>query len=82
MEKELGTIFINRNTHSVKFTQEGKDACKTFHKMLSLYDNYSARLHENRAGITGTLRLGMLYYTKNQDFGKILPLFSEKYPHI
>ena len=82
MEKELGTMLINRNTHSVEFTEDGKDACKTFRKILNLYNNYSATLQEKSAGITGTLRLGMLYYTIYQDFGKVLPLFEENYPQI
>ena len=82
MEKELGTKLINRNTHSVEFTEDGKDACKIFRKILNLYNNYSATLQEKSAGITGTLRLGMLYYTIYQDFGKILPLFKENYPQI
>ena len=70
MEKELGTKLINRNTHSVEFTEDGKDACKIFRKILNLYNNYSATLQEKVLVLLALYDLGMLYYTIYQDFGK------------
>ena len=82
MEKELGVILIQRDTHQVTFTKEGQEACKTFRKILNTYDQYLQELEKTKAGITGTLRIGMLYYTIRNDFGDILPRFRSEYPNV
>lgn len=82
MEKELGVVLIKRDTHQVVFTKEGLEACKTFQKILNIYDNYLHQIETSKAGITGTLRIGMLYYTIRRDLGDILPRFQKEYPNV
>ena len=70
--KELGVSLIKRDTHRSFFTKERElEACKTFRKILNTYDNYLHQLEKSKAGITGTLRIGMLYYTIRHDFGTV-----------
>ena len=82
IEKELGTILVKRNTHQVELTEEGQEAVRTFQKMIRLYDNYVSDLEQKRTGLQGMLRIGMLYYTIQQDLGKVLPAFRKQYPKV
>lgn len=82
MEKELGVQLLNRNTHNLTFTLTGREVCKTFREIVSLYDHCIAGLSERSDIVFGSLRLGMLYHTINRDWGGILPAFRQKYPQI
>lgn len=82
MEQELNVTLVKRNTHGVEFTEEGFAAASAFERILSTYDSYLGEISERRSGITGTLKLGMLYYTVRRDFGDVLPKFKELYPNI
>ena len=82
MEKELGTCLVRRNTHQVELTEDGQEAVKAFQKMIRLYDNYVSDLEQKRTGLQGMLRIGMLYYTIQQDLGKALPAFRKQYPKV
>ena len=72
MEKELGVKLLERNKHSVSFTEAGLKVYKQLRKIIQVYDNMTHELSEYQNGVTGRLKLGMLYYTIHQD--KILPV--------
>ena len=82
MEKELGVVLVQRNTHKVELTEDGREAVKAFQKIIKTYDGYLSELEQKRAGLQGMLRIGMLYYTIQQDLGKVLPAFRTQYPKI
>lgn len=82
MEKELGVKLLERNKHSVSFTEAGLKVYKQFRKIIQTYDNMTQELSEYQNGVSGKLKLGMLYYTIQQDFGAIMPKFTEKYPNV
>ncbi|MGO5314876.1 LysR family transcriptional regulator [Bilifractor sp. LCP21S3_A7] len=82
MEKELGVKLLERNKHSVSFTEAGLKVYKQFRKIIQTYDNMTQELSEYQNGVNGKLKLGMLYYTIQQDFGAIIPKFTEKYPNV
>lgn len=82
MEKELGVRLLERNKHSVSFTEAGLKVYKQFRKILQTYDNLTQELSEYQNGVRGSLKLGMLYYTIHQDFGAIMPKFTELYPNV
>lgn len=82
MEKELGVKLLERNKHSVSFTEAGLKVYKQFRKIIQTYDNMTQELSEYQKGVNGKLKLGMLYYTIQQDFGAIMPKFTEKYPNV
>lgn len=82
MEKELGIRLLNRDKHKVVFTEAGVKACKSFRRILQTYDNLTHEFSDYKLGTTGSLRLGMLYYTINQDFGNVMTRFAEEYPNV
>ena len=82
MEKELGVKLLERNKHSVSFTEAGLKVYKQLRKIIQVYDNMTHELSEYQNGVNGRLKLGMLYYTIHQDYGAIMPRFTEKYPNV
>ncbi len=82
MEKVFGVRLLNRDQHKVEFTEAGMKACRSFRKILQAYDNLSQEIMSYKLGMTGQLRLGMLYYTIKQDFGEALSCFTEEYPNV
>lgn len=82
LERELGVRLIDRDRHSVRFTEQGMSAYKSFRKILRTYDALEQEIVGFKQGMTGTLRLGMLYYTIRQDFGDSLDRFAEEYPNV
>lgn len=82
MEKELGIKLLNRNKHTVELTDAGIKVYKCFHRIVRLYDTLSQDIMDIKAGMSGTLRLGMLYYTIEQDFGHVISRFRSQYPNV
>lgn len=82
MERELGVRLIDRDKHSVRLTEQGMSAYKSFRRILRTYDALEQEIAGFKLGMTGTLRLGMLYYTIRQDFGDTFDRFAEEYPNV
>ena len=82
MERELGVRLLNRDKHSVALTDAGERAYKGFRQILRAYDRLTDDIAGYKAGLTGRLRIGMLYYTIRQDFGDTMERFSAEYPGV
>lgn len=82
MEKQLGVKLLKRDKHNVTFTEAGLKVYKNFRRILQTYEHMQEELSSYQSDISGTLRLGMLYYTIRQDFGTILSRFTADYPYI
>lgn len=82
MEKELGIRLLNRDKHKVEFTEAGTKVYNSFRRILQTYDNLTREFSDYKLGTTGSLRLGMLYYTISQDFGNVMTRFAEEYPKV
>ena len=82
LERELGVRLIDRDRHSVALTDAGARAYKGFRQILRAYDRLSDDIAGYKAGLTGRLRIGMLYYTIRQDFGDAMERFSAEYPGV
>lgn len=82
LERELGAQLLNRDKHSVSLTEAGERAYKTFRQILRAYDRLTDDIAGYKAGLTGRLRIGMLYYTIRQDFGDVMERFSAEYPGV
>lgn len=82
MEKQLGVTLLDRDKHSVTFTEAGLKVYKSFRRILQIYEHMQEELFSFQSDIAGTLRLGMLYYTIRQDFGPVLSRLTSDYPHI
>ena len=72
MEKELGIKLLDRNKHNVELTEAGLKVYTQFQHIVQNYDLLLQDINGLKTGITGTLRLGMLYYTIKQDFSSII----------
>lgn len=82
MEKELGIKILNRSKHKVEFTDMGMKVYLRFQRIVQNYDILLQDVADFKTGITGTLRLGILYYTIKQDFSSVLSRFSNQYPNV
>lgn len=82
LERELGVRLIDRDRHSVSLTEAGERAYKGFRQILRSYDRLTDDIAGYKAGLTGNLRIGMLYYTIRQDFGDAMERFSTEYPGV
>ena len=82
VERELGVRLLNRDKHSVSLTDAGERAYKGFRQILRAYDRLTDDITSYKAGLTGRLRIGMLYYTIRQDFGDTMERFADEYPNV
>ena len=82
LERELGVRLIDRDRHSVALTDAGARAYKGFRQILRAYDRLTDDIAGYKAGLTGRLRIGMLYYTIRQDYGDAMERFSAEYPGV
>ena len=82
LERELGVRLIDRDRHSVSLTEAGERAYKGFRQILRSYDRLTDDIAGYKAGLTGNLRIGMLYYTIRQDFGDAMERFTAEYPGV
>ena len=82
LERELGVRLIDRDRHSVSLTEAGERAYKGFRQILRSYDRLTDDIAGYKAGLTGNLRIGMLYYTIRQDFGDTMERFTAEYPGV
>lgn len=82
LEEELGVRLLNRNKHNVELTEAGM---KTYPRIRHIVQNYDLLLQDIeslKSGVSGTLRLGMLYYTIRQDYSPIISKFTSRYPSV
>ena len=82
LEKDIGAQLLLRGTHFVELTEFGQKAYRIFTKILSQYDSLSKEAVDYRSGLSGALKIGMLYYSIKRDFGDLLPKFQAEFPNI
>lgn len=81
MEKELGFALINTSSHNIWLTKAGTLAIPVFRKMISEYDSYLQQCINLNNQITGSLKIGLLYYAMDDYFSEFITYMEEKYPH-
>lgn len=82
MEKELGFSLVETSSHGITLTKTGELAIPAFRKIVQEYDQYLERCKNLTQQLTGTLRIGILYYAMDEFFSEFLELMREKYPNI
>lgn len=82
MEEELGFPLVKTSSHGVELTSFGRSALHPFRKMLKEYDTFLERSNNLSRQISGSLRIGLLYYAIDDYFSDFLTLFMKKYPNI
>lgn len=82
MEEELGVRLLNRNRHNVELTEAGMKAYARFRHIVQNYDLLLQDIESLKLGVSGILRLGMLYYTIQQDYSPVISKFAGLYPSV
>jgi len=82
LETHYGVTLFERTTHHVEITQAGKTACKAFKDIWNKYSALETKLADYSEAPSGTLTLGIMYYSLYKYASAFLPMFRRKYPRI
>lgn len=82
LEKEIGHSLVYTSSHGVFLTKYGELAIPHFHRILSEYAQYLTQCENLSKQVSGTLRIGILYYSMDDYFSSFLEHLNEKFPSI
>lgn len=83
LEEQLGSKLLDRSSHSVRLTDSGKLAEKTFKQIVTSYDELQQDVATLELNQQSNLSLGMTYYGASAYYGyPLIEAFARKYPHI
>ena len=82
IEDELDVQLIMRSTHEAALTAEGELARSVFAELLARYDAFTDELDKLRQGITGSLKVGFIYYGGMSYMKDGLDRFFSCYPEV
>lgn len=82
LENEVGSRLFIRNPHAIILTEEGKQVYLSFERILAEYDALLERLSKQQRGLSGSLRIGLLYYIIEDYIAPRLGKFQRAYPDI
>ena len=81
-EDEVGAPLILRSTHDAELTKEGEVVRDRFSQMVGNYDALLREVAELRDGVTGSLRVGFIYYGGMSYMREGLDRFYASYPNV
>lgn len=82
LEAEMGVRLLDRSTRGVALTPMGRRSYQVFSDMLKRYDGLLGDVESYLSGLSGTIRVGMLYYCIADYCSPVLQAFSRAYPNI
>lgn len=82
IEKEFGTVIINRGRRGVQFTPQGEYLAKCAEEMLIKLQEIKDNLSNMENAIVGTIKLGVSNYFTKYKLPKLLRLFKDQYPNV
>ncbi|MDO5688877.1 MAG: LysR family transcriptional regulator [Tissierellia bacterium] len=82
IEEIVGAKLLVRTTHNVALTEIGVKTYENFKKIITDYDHAIKNVELYTKGLTGTIRLGLLYYHVEIYAKNILKKMKEGYPSI
>ena len=81
LEQELNTPLFQRNTHSVKMTEAGKELLPYATRTIHAAETCVERMHDLQQMLTGTLNIGVTY-SFSPILTETLLTFMNKYPKV
>lgn len=82
VEDEVRAPLILRSTHDAELTKEGELVRERFERLLADYDGLLREVAELRNGVTGSLRVGFIYYGGMSYLREGLDRFYASYPNV
>lgn len=82
LEAEMGVRLLDRTTRGVALTPMGRRSYQVFSDMLKRYDGLLGDVESYLSGLSGTIRVGMLYYCITDYCAPVLSAFAASYPNI
>lgn len=82
LERDLGTKLFERTTREVKLTDAGRLLLPEARRTLDAAANAQAVVADARAGLRGTLRLGMIQSSRLGDVGSLIARFHRERPLV
>jgi len=80
LEHELGVQLLERSTHSVVLTEDGRLALESFRRIVDEYTALKRECEARQAGLSGFIRVGALYYGLDEQLGPIIRESQQRYP--
>lgn len=81
METELAVKLLDRNSHEIRLTPQGKLFCEDMKVMVGQWDHSLRRLRESMSQ-KEALNIGMISMTLEEDFGRIIGRFMSEHSEI
>ncbi len=82
LEQDLGTVLFNRSQQGMQLTETGRALREHAQRLVVQTDAARTEIAELEGGMTGTLRVGVIYTYSTAFLPKIIGVFSEKYPGV
>ena len=81
MEKELGFSLVITSNHGIELTRAGTMAIPIFRKMIADYDRFLKQCRNYSPELSGSVRIGLLYYAMDDYLSEFMVYMAEKYPN-
>lgn len=82
LEQDLGTVLFNRTPQGMQLTETGRALREHAQRLMVQTEAARTAIAELEGGMTGTLRIGVIYTYSTTFLPKIIGSFGEKYPDV
>lgn len=82
IEKEIGSLLMDRTKHHVSLTPVGKLTLEEFQIIVERYDALTSKISLLTAGVAGIIRIGMPSYAIEEYFTPLGNYYKNNYPDI
>lgn len=82
LEQDLGTVLFDRTPQGMQLTETGRALREHAQRLMVQTDAARTAIAELEGGMTGTLRIGVIYTYSTTFLPKIIGSFGEKYPDV
>ena len=82
LEKEMGTLLIERNSRHQKLTDAGKLFYERAKNIILMEDSLIKEMHDVEEGAVGNLRLAVVQTVELRLLKEVIPAFAEKWPRV